>query len=344
MSKYKCNRCEYQTNNKTHYDDHLNRKIPCNPNKPHKLIKNNIVHHCLHCNEHFSRKDSLTRHNKTYHAEINGNENNIGQINGNDNKQIIGNNNNLIDTQINNPIIIQPIIHPYDYRDLNDLTLYEQYLSLTSKDSPYTALLDHLNLNPAKPQYHNINVANINRNTIDIHNGQKWIKEIMNNALSNVVTSERIMIGMIFNRFRYFLSKKATNLIPKSYYYGFVQNYYFHKKIIQHIKVHLYNNRDIDNKSINEEIPYDNDPVFWALSKKFTWDDVTTLITKMDKLNIDFDKNLDDIKNQLLSRIKEKPKLDNFFKKLLKHINKLINDFKTTSDSEISSSSEENSE
>ena len=96
MAKYKCIKCNYQTNNKTHFDDHLNRKIPCNINKQHKLIKNNNIHHCKECNKYFSRKDSLTRHNKTFHTT--GNENII-------NPKIDGSNNNLtqnnIDTQNN---------------------------------------------------------------------------------------------------------------------------------------------------------------------------------------------------------------------------------------------------
>ena len=343
MAKFECKRCGYKTNNSHNFDAHLDRKIPCNINNRNKNIKDNKNVYCDKCNKAFSREDSLARHNKIFHVEINGNDNNLGQINGDDNKQIVGNHNNMIDTQINNSIIIQPIIHSYDYRDLNDLTLFEQYLSLTSKDSPYTALLDHLNLNPAKPQYHNIKVSNLKINTIDVHDGQHWIKEIMKNALSNVVNSERIMIGMIFNRFRCFLSKKATQLIPKSYYYGFVENYYFHKKMIDQIKVHLYNHRNIKN-AVNEKIPDENDPVFWALSKKFSWDDVSLLLTKMDKLEINLDKNLDNIKNQILDCTKEKPNLDNFFKKILKHINKLIDDFKESSDSEISSSNEEKTE
>ena len=43
----------------------------------------------------------------------------------------------------------------YDF-DIDDLTIHEQYLVLTSKVSPYIALLDNLNFNPDKKKYHNI--------------------------------------------------------------------------------------------------------------------------------------------------------------------------------------------
>lgn len=335
MPKFKCSNCYYITNNKRDFDNHLNRKILCNKNNIHGLTKLDKQTFCNVCDKDFASNQSLKRHNNMYHNKINGNKNKI----------INGNNNNLIETQnnintqnnISNPIIIQQIIHPYEYNDINDLTLFEQYLSLTSKDSPYTALLDHLNLNPNKPEYNNIYIGNLNKNYMDIHNGQKWLKEIMVNALSNMVDTKRILIGSIFNRFRFFLSNKATKLIPNAYYYGFRQNYYFHKKIVRHIKMHLHNNRKMEN-IVDENIPSDkNDEIFWALSKKFDWPEVNKLIIKMDNLKIDLDKNLEEIKDQIINIIK-RPKLKNFFKKFLIRLDYLITNFKNNGNSDSSSS------
>ena len=329
MVTYECKRCGLKTNRETDYNRHLNRKIQCYPNDPHKNTKKYIENfRCDKCDRDFSRKDSLARHNKTYHVEINGNNNNT-QIGGDHNNQT------NIDQQnnINNPIIHihTPDIYSYLHNDINDLTLFEQYLSLTSKNSPYTALLDNLNLNPNKPVYHNIHLGNINKNMMDVHNGEKWIKEIMLNALSGIIDTKRIMIQMIFNRFRCFLNKKATHLIPKAFYYGCPQNYYFHKKIVQHIKAHLYNNRNIipNQNTPKENIPTERtNETWWALTKKFNWKDVDSLLSKMDELKIDLDKNLDEIKIQLTNCIKNKPKLAQFFKTFFKHITKLINEFK----------------
>ena len=72
-AKFKCIRCLYKTDNETHFNDHLNRKIPCNINKPHKLIKEDKTNYCKSCDQYFSRRDSLSRHNKKLHPMIKGN-------------------------------------------------------------------------------------------------------------------------------------------------------------------------------------------------------------------------------------------------------------------------------
>lgn len=325
--KYICERCSYATNHKGKYQCHLDRKIPCSPYAKHKNIIDNNYFICKTCDKEFASNQSLSRHNNTYHNTIKISGSNTGPI-------TIGNNNNIF----NNPIIIQPIISKYDKYDINDLTLYEQYLSLTSKESPYTAFLDHLNLNPTKEKYHNIKYKNIHKNIIDIYDGEKWIKGLVNNALSDVISAERIMIGLIFNRFRCFLNGKATKLIPKAYYYGYINNYRFHKKMVQQIKVHLYNNRN-NNNTPNENISTDkNDDVWWAISKRFDWNNVNNYINKMDKYEIDFDGDLDNIKTNIQKLCDDKPKLKIFFKKLLVRIDRLICDFNDSRSSSTSSS------
>lgn len=328
MAKYECDRCHYITNNKRDFDIHTNRKIPCNPNKPNKKIKVNKNFFCKTCDKSFSRQDSLARHNKTYHAKIDGDNNKV--IVGDHNTQNNIDTQNNVQTQINNPIIIQNIvINSYDQNDLNDLTLFEQYLALTSKKSPYTALLNHLNLNPNKPKYHNMKYSNINKNTMDVFDGKDWLKEIVNNAVLNIVDSKKIMIQIIFNRFRLFLSDKATYIIPKSYYYGCVENLYFHKKLVHNVKLHLYNNRKNNkNKETYFEAPVPNDrkdPVFWALSKKFSWNEVDEIITLMDENNIDFNNNLNDLK--ILITNNSTIFSDLLYNKLIKRLNYFINEF-----------------
>lgn len=347
MSKLFCERCGLVCRDKYDYNKHINRKIPClsNNNSCNNKNKEKNNFECLKCKKFFARNYTLKRHNEKFHSEINGDNNNLGQIDGCKNTQINGNNNTLII----NPII-NIHIHNYEHNDINDLSLFEQYISLTSESSPYTALLDHLNLNPTKSQYHNIKVKNINKNTIDIHNGEKWIKEVVNNAISNIIDSKRIMIGLIFNRFRCFLSRKATHLIPKAYFYGFKHNFYFHKKLIQNIKVHLYNNRN-HNTVIDEDIPNNSkDHVFWALSKRFRWTDVERLITKMDELQIDFDKDLSKIKKQINQHSESDKYLSKIFKPLIKQIDKFITlakndpDNKNTPESSTDSSNNSDSD
>ena len=160
---------------------------------------------------------------------------------------------------------------------------------------------------------------------------------IVNNALSNVVSAERVMIGLIFNRFRCFLSKKATKLIPTAYYYGYIENLYFHKKIVQNIKLHLFNNYK-NKDEVDIDIPNNvNDEVWWALSKRFNWNEVHNYIVKMDKYEINFDKTLDGIKKDIKNVCVDKPILKKYFSKLMLHIDDLIDDFEKSVDSDVSS-------
>ena len=344
MPPYKCEKCSYQTSNKTSFESHLNRKIPCNPNKPNKNRKDTVEFSCKICDQVFSQLGSLNRHNRTFHVtnkNKNKNKNKNNNSNGNNN-QLGGTkntqNNTKIHTQINNNNnsvinITIPIIYDYTYNDINDLTLFEQYQALTSKKSPYSGLLDHLNLNPDKPKYQNIHLGSIHKNTMDVHNGQEWIKEMVSSALDQIVDTKKIMLRIIFNRFRCFLSKKATDTIRNAFYYGYQQeNSYFHKKLVQNIKIHLYNKRNNKNPP-NTDIPDDREnEIWWALSKRFTWKEVTKFIIKMDKLEIDFDKNLNEIKTQILDCISDKPERKQFFHKLLKQLDSVINDFETNDD------------
>ena len=295
---------------------------------------------------------------------INGNDNeqNNNNIEGNNNKQINtdingnGNNNtqydiqtqnNNIETQniINNPIIIQPIIniHPYEYNNINDLTLFEQYLSLTSKESPHSALLDNLNLDPNKPLYHNIHIGNPDKTIMKVHNGEKWIKEIMKIALGNIIDSKTVLIKMIFNKFRFFLNNKALYHIPRYYhYYGFRQHTQTYKNLMNYIKLYIHNNQNMDKK-IDKNIPFDrNNKIYWALSKKFNWPEVEELIIKMEELNIDFNEDLDKIKKQI-QNVQDKNKLKRFFKKFLERLDYLIEDYKNNENSDSSSYDENNS-
>ena len=353
MPIYKCEKCLYQTTVKSNFDSHLSRKLPCNPKKPNKNRKDNVEFACKICNKVFARSDCLNRHNTTFHVaginNLDGNNNQVEGIQTNNKINNLDGNNNLVggtnnQTNINNPIIniTVPIIYNYSHNDINDLSLFEQYQSLTTKSSPYVALLDHLNLNPNKPKYKNIRLGSVHRNTMDVHNGEEWMKEIVNTALCQIIDTKRMMIGIIFNRFRCFLSNKAIKLIPDAFYYGFRENYSFHKQIMLHLKVHLYNKRN-NKDPPNTTVPDDRkNEVWWALSKRFNWKEVTKLIIKMDKLQINFDKDLNEIKVQILDCIRDKPKRKQFFHKLLKKIDVYINNFEANND--LSESSQDENE
>ena len=349
MATYNCTKCSYQTNDKRSFDNHKSRKIPCNLSKPKNKIKlhgnantNIITPCCKECNKTFASNQSLARHSKTFHSNNNKQNVDNGDITG-DNNNITSNNhsnnttnNNITNTTnsnntINNITIINlPEIHPYSYYNGEDLTLYEQYLILASKTSPYTAILDFFNLNLNKSQYHNMRIPNIHKPSMDIHTGEEWEKRAIDNVIAALISSHKKIIYRLFNKFRIFLNTKTIELIPMAIYYGCVGNKKVYRKLSQDIKLHLYNRRDKKNVP-NLDIPDDdNNEKFCALSKNFTWAEIYDILTNLDQFDFDFDKNLDEIKEQLLKNKIGKDTHDCIFKKFIKRIDNLITSFKVS--------------
>jgi mRNA-degrading endonuclease RelE of RelBE toxin-antitoxin system len=74
MPKYSCERCGKEFNQKCHYNDHINRKIPCPPKSTEHPPKSTKIKHimekskiscenvCNYCGGTFSRSDALVRH------------------------------------------------------------------------------------------------------------------------------------------------------------------------------------------------------------------------------------------------------------------------------------------
>ena len=326
---YKCDICNYQTNNKQSFNNHINRKVSCSGNKQklhgnaNKIVRQNPK--CEVCEQYFASNQSLVRHNKSQHATINGNHNN----------QTI--NENCHNTNITiNPTII---IHPFTTYDIFDLTIYEQYRTLSSEVSPYTSILDHYNLNPNRPQYHNMNLGNIKTNIMDVHDGTKWEKESIACVLNLLVPTHQDLIGALLNRFRIFINVNALKLIPLAIYYGCAENLKYYKQIILSVKLHIYNNRHKD-RALDLNIPEDeNDKIFWAISKNFIWPEIEHLITELDKYKIDFDQNLGSIKNQILASEMKTTAKNDLYKKLIKRINNLITTFESNHNEQDKSTS-----
>ena len=262
---YACNRCSYKTDNKQNFNNHINRKIPCflSNGKP-KLYNSKEKPKCNICKEKFATKQSLDRHTQSQHTTVYGNNNTINNIINNNNNTNTNNSYNTIN--IINPTII---VHPFTIYNIFDLTICEQYQTLTSKISPYTSIPDHYNLNLNRPQYHNMHLGNINKNIMDVYNGIEWKKESISTVLDLIIPTQKTLIGSLINRFRIFLNIKALKLIPYAIYYGCAENLKYYKRNALNIKLHLYNNRnDIHVPKVKVPTKHD-DEIFWAISKNF---------------------------------------------------------------------------
>lgn len=73
-ARYNCPRCHYNTDHRTAYVNHLNRKTPCSSlysNQTQSEILSSIEkpHKCPHCDKVFAHLSSFYRHNKTHTPE-----------------------------------------------------------------------------------------------------------------------------------------------------------------------------------------------------------------------------------------------------------------------------------
>jgi len=370
MDRYVCDNCGYDAgDNKSHYDRHINKKKPCSPHKIHgntkKVVQLDLSddiettyikkYPCKLCGVSFYRPDHLKRHieQTAMHAE------NLEKIKSKNINNVRGNNNN-IDNSINKTVInnngmtinltlVAP--HDYTYNNIDDLTLFEQYKSISSLDSPYSELLTNLNFHPKKKEYHNIHYGSLHSGTAKVYISAKNVDEKIEIVLQNIIGTKRNMIQLIFYRFRCFLSLKGVNKIPDAIYYGHDpkkrRQQVMYNQLMRHTKMYLFNNRTTNKKTnseddsveddsigddLVEDIPDDDDPFWWALSKKFNWSEVSAYLTKMDKLNIDFMQDLSNIKKQIVTHIKNGKVKLSFFAKLLKRLDYFINNHENDHD------------
>lgn len=207
MLNYICERCLKEFDQKSNYDNHINRKFPCKEN-PHKTSK----HHqnslkienseliCHYCRKEFSRKDNLMRHIDRYCKVKKENdkkmdilmekliqiEENNKRLEENDKKNkkdieklkeenfnyknIINNTQNNIGTHNN----ISFKINAYGTEDISQITDndYKKIFARGMNSTP--AFVEKLHFNKNIPENHNIYISNLRDAYVLMFDGQIW--------------------------------------------------------------------------------------------------------------------------------------------------------------------------
>ena len=332
MPIYPCTKCDYVTDRKSRMDDHI-ASGKCKKGQLHGNIKQKEFPACNKCGDKFTTQKLLDKHIIENHTQITiKNGNNKTTNNGKINKLI---NKNTINTINNNntniTINIHPVIHSYKYFDINDMSVFEQYLAFTSTVSPYVGILDNLNLNPNKPSYHNMKITNKRENYMTVYDGVKWTNATKDATLSTIMSSENNTFLKLCYKFIIFLKddylqdyKQSYDPKPASELFREIQES-MHKNIYETTK---FNNR------INMIIPGEDDPIWRPLDKNFVWAEIEMILTKLDELGIHFSIIKDDsvryigvkhITNSIDRAMQKDPKLKPIFKKFLKQLKKVSN-------------------
>ena len=189
MPVYSCPnlKCDYETDRKNLMDDHITSG-KCKKGQSHGNITQKKFPACTNCDEKFTTQKLLDKHILQNHTKINikkENNNNSNIVNNGEitklvNTNTINNNTNI--TNHNHIHIHNPVIYKYQKFEISDMTIFEQYLAFTSTTSPYTGILNALNFNPNKPEYHNMKITNRRDTVMNVHDGTEWIAEFKENC------------------------------------------------------------------------------------------------------------------------------------------------------------------
>jgi len=250
-------------------------------------------------------------------------------------------------TTTNNHYAVNVIAVPNSYLDVDigDLSLHEQYFILVSGNKPYQNVLDNLNFHPDRPKYHNIQYED--KKTMLVHDGTKQFSEIILDAVSDIITTDRELLCVIFNRFRIFLGTRMHKQHTYHLYSGLPCCKPEYKKLSSEIIRHIRKNRgdktypDVSDKNM----PPDNDQIWSHLSKAFTRDEIFAYLSRLLELDIDLNKPLGDIKKAVVTHIsgsgENKKKELVFFEKLLYRLDMLAHRYHKFLESQSSSNSDD---
>lgn len=222
MTKYICDRCNKIFDQKSHYNDHLNRKKPCiaiTPGAEPKLTNiiqkngNNIISDvlkCSFCNKVFTRKDNLTRHmndrcqiKKLTEASMEKVAEKVLEKLKEENKSIINNTTNItIDKlQIN---YAKPSIVPYGEEDTSNIS-DSTYIKLFVKQiNSVPELVKYLHFDENHPENHNVYISNIKDGYVLVYDGKQW-----------EIKYRDVFLDDMFERGWTFLEEKFNELIDK---------------------------------------------------------------------------------------------------------------------------------
>lgn len=255
---YICSVCNKTFKLKHIYTNHINRKTPCikqtikcmkcnrifislinlqkHLNKK-KSCDNNEIYKCEFCNKQY-----ITKRNYTNHLKIHVNNTQINNIN-NTNVNITNNvnSNNIINNYIT--------INKFGKEDLSYLTKDKicNILDLGFQAMPELIRETHFNKN--HPQNHNVYITNLNKKTILIYDGERWIVTHKENVIDDIISSNEDFIAMNCEELKGTLSERAIERLNR--FLAEIDDPEYNVRLKNAIQLILFNYRDIPEHTRN---------------------------------------------------------------------------------------------
>lgn len=250
MVEYTCDRCGMKFDQKIVFDRHLKRKAKCPKKKFNSKTNKKMEHKCGHCKRNFSRKDSLKRHITTCKKKKDKNTIKIKNSNKGDNNKIINKNSNNV-YNIYGPIIMIPFGR--DGVNCIDSETFKKLMN--SNKNIIETLISNINLNPKKPQHHNVYYGDIKSSYGEVYEKKKWVKMKISEILDTLIDTKIGSLNDYLSDMKDFLNEKTRNKIKET-----IENFDYtrpnsRKKLKSYLKPIIYNHKDmiIKTRKINKE-------------------------------------------------------------------------------------------
>lgn len=208
-----------------------------------KTAKKNTNYVCKDCDRTFTRADSLKKHInlgrcKKQKTKVTGNKNMVLEKNKIGNKCVIGNKNT-----VNNGVVINLVVFAKD--GIGDMTYEELLVLLGSKNNLIEELTKVVNLNPEKPQHHNILYSDMKSTYGEVYENNKWVKKKINEILEKLIDAKMDDLNDILTEMGEYLNEKTINRIKYTIESTDYSKPDARKKLKTYLKPILYNNKDI---------------------------------------------------------------------------------------------------
>lgn len=245
MTSNICDNCGKEFSRIYDLKRHQNRVTNCvSGSKTNKKV---AKYKCGYCKNSFNRKDSLKRHKNTCKAKLK-----LSIKHGSKTIKNSGDNNNIINNEINN-ITYNDIQHADNVNinlvvfakdGIEHLNYNELKKLFGSDENLIQGLIRIVNLNPDKPEHHNIYFPDLKSTHGEVFENETWIKKKIDEILDVLVDAKLEDLNEILNNFT-FLNKSTRNKLKETIESFDYSKPKARKKLKSYLKPILNNNKNM---------------------------------------------------------------------------------------------------